>query len=208
MAVTFTNTIVSDPDGVQGNYPQELVVGHEGMLADLQAYVSRSYRNQTGACIPFGRLLQTDNDPTTNDVYAVELAAGADNIVGISIDSLTFEAVEKKNSHYTGIPTWLREDAEGESHVGYPDKQTLNVMSKGVIWVYTVEAVSLGDDVRAFIADYSATTSGADIGRFGSSAVASNTVLISGARWLSETTEAGIAMLELDIPASTFTADA
>jgi hypothetical protein len=178
------------------------------MLADLQAYVSRSYRNQTGACIPFGRLLQTDNDPTTNDVYAVELAAGADNIVGISIDSLTFEAVEKKNSHYTGIPTWLREDAEGESHVGYPDKQTLNVMSKGVIWVYTVEAVSLGDDVRAFIADYSATTSGADIGRFGSSAVASNTVLISGARWLSETTEAGIAMLELDIPASTFTADA
>ena len=208
MAVTFTNTIVVDPDGVQGDYPQELVVGHEGMLADLQAYVSRSYRNQTGACIPFGRLLQSDVTPTTNDVYAVELAASATaNIVGISIDSLTFEAVEKKNSAYTGIPTWLREDAEGESHVGYPDTQTLNVMSKGVIWVYVVEAVTLADPVRAFITDYSATTSGADIGRFGTSAVASNTVLIGGARWLSETTEAGLAMLELDIPASTFTAD-
>lgn len=207
MAVTFTNTIVTNPDGVQGDYPLELVVGHEGMLADLQAYVSRSYRNQTGACIPFGRLLQIDNTPTTNDVYAVELAAGATNIVGISIDSLTFEAVEDKNSAYTGNPTWIREDAEGEKHVGYPDKQTLNVMSKGVIWVYTVEAVALGDDVRAFISDQSGTTSGADQGRFGSTASAGNTVLIGGARWLSETTEAGLALLELDIPASTFTAD-
>jgi len=208
MAVTFTTTVVNDPDGVQGDYPQELVVGHEGMLADLQAYVSRSYRNQTGACIPFGRLLQSDVDPATNDVYAVELAASATaNIVGISIDSLTFEAVEAKNSAYTGIPTWIRTDAEGEEHVGYPDKQTLNVMSKGVIWVYTVEAVSLGDEVRAFLADASGTTSGADQGRFGTTAVGGSTVAITGARWLSETTEAGIAMLELDIPASTFTAD-
>ena len=207
MAVTFTNTIVTNPEGVQGTYPLELVVGHEGMLADLQAYVSRSYYNQTGAAIPFGRLLQLDTDPTTNDVYACELAAGATNIIGISIDSYTFEAVEKANTHYIGQPTWIREDAEGEAHVGYPNEQVLNVMSKGVIWVYTAEAVSMGDDVRAFIADYSATTSGADQGRFGTTAVAGSTVLIGGARWLSETTEAGIALLELDIPASTFTAD-
>ena len=207
MAVTFTNTIVTNPEGVQGDYPLELVVGHEGMLADLQAYVSRSYYNQTGAAIPFGRLLQLDTTPTTNDVYACELAAGATNIIGISIDCYTFEAVEKANTHYIGQPTWIREDAEGEAHVGYPNEQVLNVMSKGVIWVYTAEAVSMGDPVRAFVADYSATTSGADQGRFGTSAVASNTVLIGGARWLSETTEAGIALLELDIPASTFTAD-
>ena len=207
MAVTFTNTIVTDPEGVQGTYPLELVVGHEGMLADLQAYVSRSYYNQTGGAIPFGRLLQLDTTPDTNDVYACELAAGATNIIGISIDSYTFEAVEKANTSYIGQPTWIREDAEGESHVGYPDTQVLNVMSKGVIWVYAVEAVSMGDDVRAFVADYSATTSGADAGRFGTTAAAGNTVLIEGARWLSETTEAGIALLELDIPASTFTAD-
>jgi|GEM_PF-1878807 len=207
MAVTFTNTIVTSPEGVQGDYPLELVKSHEGMLADLQAYVSRSYFNQTGAAIPFGRLLQTDNTPTTNDVYASELAAGATNIIGISIDSFTFEAVEGANSHYTGKPTWLRTDAEGSEHVGYPNEQVLNVMSKGVIWVYAVEAVALGDDVRAFISDQSGSTSGADQGRFGSTASAGNTVLIGGARWLSETTEAGLALLELDIPASTFTAD-
>ena len=206
MAVTFTATTVSDPEGVQGDYPQELVVGHEGMLADLQAYVSRSYRNQTGEAIPFGRLVATD-DTSGNDVYAVQLADSADDIVGITIDSLTFEAVEGKNSAYTGNPTWLRTDAEGNEHVGYPDKQTLNVMSKGVIWVYTVEAVALGDDVRAYITDYSGTTPGADIGRFGTTAVASNTVAITAARWLSETDGAGLALLELDIPAATFTAD-
>ena len=207
MAVTFTNTIVTSPEGVQGDYPLVTVKGHEGMLADLQAYVSRSYFNQTGAAIPFGRLLQIDSTPSTNDVYASELAAGVTNIIGISIDSFTFEAAEAKNSSYTGNPTWIRTDAEGGEHVGYPDTQILNVMSKGVIWVYAVEAVSLGDDVRAFISDQSAGTSGADQGRFGSSASGGNTVLIGGARWLSETTEAGLALLELDIPASTFTAD-
>ena len=205
MAVSFTNTIVTDPEGVQGDYPLELVPGHEGMLADLQAYVSRSYRNQTGAAIPFGRLVASDKTPATNDVYAVELAGGADDIVGITIDSFTFEAVSKPV--YNRDPSPIREDAEGTEHVGYPDKQSLNVMSKGVIWVYTVEAVELGDDVRAFISDQSGTTSGADQGRFGTSASAGNTVLIGGARWLSETTEAGLALLELDIPASTFTAD-
>lgn len=207
MSVTFTNTKVTNPKGVQGDYPLEHVAGHEGMLADLQAYVSRSYVNQSGGALPFGRLLQIDNTPTTNDVYAVELAGGVTNIVGIAIDCYTFEGVEAANTHYIGEPTWIRTDAEGEKHVGYPNQQVLNVMSKGVIWVYTVEAVALGDDVRAFISDQSGSTSGADIGRFGSTADAGNTVLIGGARWLSETSEAGIALLELDIPASTFTAD-
>jgi len=205
MAVTFTNIIVTNPEGVQGSYPQELVAGHEGMLADLQSYVSRSYRNQTGAAIPFGRLVATDSFPTSNDVYAVELAGGVNGIVGITIDSFTFEAVGRPV--YKRDPSPIRTDAEGTEHVGYPDKQSLNVMSKGVIWVYTVEAVVLGDDVRAFIVDDSGSTSGADIGRFGTTAVANKTVLIGGARWLSETTEAGLALLELDIPASTFTAD-
>lgn len=205
MAVTFTNTIVTSPEGVQGDYPQELVAGHEGMLADLQAYVSRSYRNQTGAAIPFGRLVATDNTPTTNDVYAVELAGGATGIVGITIDSYTFEAVG--SPVYNRDPSPIRTDADGNEYVGYPDKQSLNVMSKGVIWVHTVEAVELGDDVRAFIVDDSGSTSGADIGRFGTTAVANKTVAIAGARWLSETSEAGLVLLELDIPASTFTAD-
>ena len=37
MAVSFTPTVVSNPAGAQGSYPLELTVGHEGMIADLQA---------------------------------------------------------------------------------------------------------------------------------------------------------------------------
>ena len=67
MAVTFTPTTVTNPSGAQGSYPLELTAGHEGMIADLQAYVSRSYYNQSGAAIPFGSLVATDNTPTSND---------------------------------------------------------------------------------------------------------------------------------------------
>ena len=208
MAVTYTATTVANPAGAQGSYPQELVVGHEGMLADLQAYVSRSYNNQSGAAIPFGRMLMVDNTPTTNFQYAVDLAGAATNIVGISIDSLAFEGVSSGNGSYVPNPTNLRTDAAGAKYAGYPDDQVLNVMSKGVIWVYSAAAIALGDDVRFFLLDNSGTTAGQDQGRFTKTAAANKTVKVAtGARWLSESSAAGLALLELDIPAATFTAD-
>jgi hypothetical protein len=91
MAVSFTPTIVTNPAGAQGSYPLTHGVGHEGMIADQQAYVTRSYRNQSGAALPFGVLVMTDNTPTTNDPFAVEIATGATGIVGLTVSSLTFE---------------------------------------------------------------------------------------------------------------------
>lgn len=206
MAVSFTPTTVSSPSGVQGTYPQLLVKGHEGMVADLQAYVSRSYRNQSGAAIPFGSLVMTDNNPTSNDVFAVELATAATGIVGLAISTLTMEGVSG-SAAYVPNPTPISSAASG-SRVGYPDLQTLNVLSKGVVWVHSAHAIALGDAVRFFRADYSGTTAGAFIGRFGKTAVANKTVLMAGgARWLSETAANGLALLELDIPGITFTAD-
>lgn len=202
MPVTFTPSTVTNPQGVQGSYPQQLVKGHEGMIADLQAYVCRSYRNQSGAALPFGALLAVDNSPSSNDVYAVDLAGAATNIVGIVPSSYTFEG-NSGGSAYTPNPTPFAADGR----IGYPDKTTLNVLSKGVIWVHTAEAVALGDAVRAFIQDHSDTLTGAFQGRFGKTAVAAHTVALGGARWLSETSGAGLALLELDIPATTFTAD-
>jgi hypothetical protein len=202
MAVTFTATTVANPAGAQGSYPLVQVKGHEGMIADLQAYVSRSYRNQSGAAIPFGVLVATDNSPTSNDQYAVEIAAGATGIVGLAVSSLTMEGVSG-SSAYTPNPTPVYSDGR----VGYADKETLNVVSKGVVWVYTAEAVALGDAVRFFNADHSATLAGAFLGRFGKTAVNNKTVAVAGARWLSETSGAGLALLEIDIPGTTFTAD-
>jgi hypothetical protein len=92
--------------------------------------------------------------------------------------------------------------------VGYPDTQTVNVLSKGVVWVYATEAIALGDAVRFYGVDHSGTVSGAYVGRFATTAVAAKTfALTGGARWLSETSGAGLVLLELDLPGVTFTAD-
>jgi hypothetical protein len=203
MAATFTATTVTNPSGAQGSYPLVEVAGHEGMIADLQAYVSRSFRNQSGAAIPFGVLVMTDNSPTSNNALAVDTATGATGIVGLAVSSLTFEGVSG-GSAYTPVPTPFAADGR----VGYPDKETVNVLSKGVIWVYTTEAVALGDAVRFWDTDYSGTVSGAFLGRFCKTASGTRTTAVTaGARWLSETSGAGLVLLELDIPACTFAAD-
>jgi hypothetical protein len=203
MAVTFTATSVANPAGAQGSYPLTQVVGHEGMIADLQAYVSRSFRNQTGAAVPYGVLVATDNTPTSNDALAVEIATGVTNIQGLAISSMVLEGVSGGSS-YTPNPTPVYSDGR----VGYPDKETLNVVSRGVVWVYSTAAVTLGDAVRFFKADHSGTVSGAFLGRFTKTAVANKTVAITaGARWLSETSGAGLVLLEIDIPSMTYSAD-
>lgn len=201
MAVTFTATTVSNPTGAQGSYPLREVVGHEGMVADLQTYVSRSFRNQTGAAIPFGALVMTD---TTSgyDALAVKLATATSQIQGMVVSSQVIEG-NTLGSAYTPVPTPYYSDGR----MGYPDKETVNVVSKGVVWVYTVEAIALTDAVRFYKADYSGTTTGAYLGRFGKTAVATKTIAVAGARWLSKTTGAGLVLLELDIPGQTYTAD-
>lgn len=203
MAVSFTATTVTNPLGAQGSYPLREVAGHEGMIADLQAYVCRSYRNQSGAAIPFGVLVMTDNAPTSNDQFAVEIASGTSNIQGIAVSSLVTEGASG-GMVYTPVPTPVYSDGR----IGYPDKETVNVVSKGVVMVYSVEAIALGDAVRFYKADYSGTTAGAYLGRFGKTAVATKTVAITGARWVSETTAAGLVLLEIDIPGMTYSADA
>ncbi len=202
MAVTFTATTVTNPTGAQGSYPLREVVGHEGMLADLQAYVCRSYRNQSGAAIPFGVLVQTDNSPTSNDALAVKIAEDATLIQGITVSSMTLEGVSGSSS-YTPNPT----PAYSDGRIGYPNTETVNVVSKGVVWVYSATAIALGDAVRFYNADHSGTVTGAYLGRFTKTAVANKTVAITGARWLSETTAAGLVLLEIDIPGMTYSAD-
>jgi hypothetical protein len=171
------------------------------MVADLQTYVSRSFRNQTGAAIPFGALVMTD---TTSgyDALAVKLATATSQIQGMVVSSQVTEGTTL-GAAYTPVPTPYYSDGR----MGYPDKETVNVVSKGVVWVYTVEAIALTDAVRFYKADYSGTTTGAYLGRFGKTAVATKTIAVAGARWLSKTTGAGLVLLELDIPGQTYTAD-
>jgi hypothetical protein len=195
MAVTYSESLVSNPAGAQGAYPQTLTRGHEGMLGDLQAYVSRSYRNETGAVIPFGHAVLQNGSGTADASAKLPAGASATNIVGIALDSNTFE---------------VNADAKtADGRVGYPDKETVNVLSKGVVYVYSKDAIAVGDAVRLYHTDgASAASDGSYKGRFGKTAAAGKTFEVTaGARWLSSCAAGGIALLEIDLPGLAVTAD-
>ena len=59
MTVSYSETLVSSPIGAQGAYPQTLTKGHEGLIGDLQAYVSRSLHQRDQRCYP----LRSRSDP-------------------------------------------------------------------------------------------------------------------------------------------------
>lgn len=203
MAITYTTTSVSNPSGAQGSYPLELTNGHEGLIADLQAYVSRSYTNESSAVIPFGHAVIIDSAATSGLGAKLPAGAAATDVLGIAVDSNVFE--NSAESTYTSTPT----NKTADGRVGYPDKQMVNVLSKGVIWVYTADAVALGDAVRLFHTDSAtAASNGGYKGRFGKTAEAGKTFEVTaGARWLSAASAGNIALLEIDIPTLTVSAD-
>lgn len=207
MAVTFTDTNVSNPSGAQGAYPLSLTNGHEGLIADLQAYVSRSYTNESGAVIPYGHAVIVDSAATSGLGAKLPAGAAATDILGIAVDSNVFE---NGASTYTATPT----NKTSDGLIGYPDKQMVNVLSKGVVFVFTTQAVVLGDAVRIYHTDGAHARMGgghADYsyaGRFAKDAEAGKTFQVTaGARWLSAASAGSIALLEIDIPALTVTAD-
>lgn len=202
MAVTFTDTNVSNPSGAQGAYPLSLTNGHEGLIADLQAYVSRSYTNESSAVIPYGHAVIIDAHASSGLGATLPTGATGTDILGIAVDSNVFE---NGASTYTATPS----NKTADGRIGYPDKQMVNVLSKGVIFVYTTDAVALGDAVRIYHTDSaSASSNGGYKGRFAKDAEAGKSFLVTaGARWLSAASAGSIALLEIDIPTLTVTAD-
>lgn len=198
MAVTFTPTVISNPSGVQGEYPLRLTAGHEGLIADLRSYDTKTGVNIAAGALPIGALVQLASAPDR-----LELAddTALTTIQGILTDQYTYEqAGVYSNSTYPTIA------ADGRP--GLPPKHSGNVMTRGVIWVYAAEAIAVGDPVRFFNTNYSGTLAGAFQGRFGTSAVADNTVLAtSGFRYDSATAAAGLVRLSFNMEAAAFTAD-
>ena len=204
--VAFTPTTITNPIGAQSNYPLTSVAAHEGMLGNLNSYDPFTGLNQTSAALPFGALVQVDTTGGRDD-NAVTLSTGVTGNFGILIDSFTFEGVASGNASYlsTGIPGT---NLAADGRPGYPNRKSVNILRRGQIWVYTTEAVSLTDAVRFWDTDHSGTVAGAFLGRFCKTASGTRTTLFSnGARWLTKTSGAGLALLEIEMAAATFTAD-
>lgn len=208
MPVAFTPTIVTNAQGVQNSYPFTHDKAHEGMLVDLADYTSLSYVNQSAVALPIGALVATDNT-SGYDYNAIRLATGPTLNQGITIDSNTFEGVSQGNTNYVPAPgTFPGPHLAADGRPGYQPKHICNVLRSGIIWVYTTEAVVIGDPVRFWDTDHSGTVPGAFVGRFCKTASTTRTTLFTnGAAWMSETSGPGLAQLEIHMVAATFTAD-
>ena len=142
--------------------------------------------------------LETFNEP----LRTILAKAKGLNLNQAFLETYVFENV---NGTYEATPT----NKTADGRIGYPNKQMVNVLSKGVIYVYATETIAVGDAIRLFHTDdASAATNKKYKGRFGKTAVAGKTFQVTaGARWLKAATAGNIALLEIDIPTLTVSAD-
>lgn len=182
---TFSLTSAASPVGVQTAYDQALAIGHVGMLADTYDNSVKTGINETGAVLPFGVVVVVDGAGTSGD--AVKIAASNSTLAqGITVDSYTFETTK---------------DADGRP--GYPAAATVNVLTDGRVLVYSEEAVAVGDEVH-----FRHTTVSSNLaGNFRKTAVSGKTSLLANARFVSKTSGAGLAAIEIEGPTLTLTAD-
>jgi hypothetical protein len=188
MAVTFTPS-AGAAGGVQSSYELELTAALEGQFADIADNNVATFVNETGAGVAFGDLLVVSTGGTVGN-SAKTVAATGDTVVGVN--ALTY--IEETN-------------LDANSRPAAADKQALNVVNKGVVAVYVTGAVDLTSPVRVYFATHTGTTAGAHPGRFSHAYVSGKTRRLSAARWVSKTTGAGIALLELNGPSFTLDAD-
>jgi hypothetical protein len=174
--------------GVQTSVVNQTTATFAGAIADMGDVESDTYVNgETSAEIPFGRMVRENSD------HVAKLLAGASPVLaGIAMQSHALAG----GGGASGVDVGL---------TGYKVGSTLGVARRGVIWVYTEEAVSPTDEVRV---RHTANGAGKEVGQFLEDADSGKSLLITnGAHWRSSTSGAGLAMLEIDMAALTFTAD-
>lgn len=189
MAVTFSGVSTGAAGGVQSTYALELTAALEGQFADIADNSIATFVNETSAVIPFGNLVVVNTGGSVGN-SAKTIAATGDTAVGVNVLTYVDETATDANSR-----------------PGVADDQVMNVMNKGVVAVYCTAAVDLTKGVHVYHTQNTGTTAGSFPGRFAASGVSGKTATLAGARWVSKTTAAGIALLELNGPDFTLTAD-
>jgi hypothetical protein len=117
MAIALDNYSLQSPKGYEGA-PAGSIVGFD-LRGTLEGMV-----NATGAAIPFGRVL-------TNKTNGQGLPANLDETVaGVSIGMAHYES-----------------DANFGGNAGTPDKFSLTVAKKAIIWMLAENAIDYGDSV-------------------------------------------------------------
>jgi hypothetical protein len=185
MAVTFTTSGTAAAGGVQQSYALVHAALLEGQLSDIRDNTIGTYVNETNGVIAFGNIVTYASGGTVAN-SAKTLGAVGESVVGIN------------------VLTYVDETAlDGNSRPGVKDEQVLNVANEGAVAVYVHGSVTPATAVRVIH-----SASGVQYaGQFRSAAASGRTAVLSNARYLTSVTGSGLAIVELNGPSFTLTAD-
>ena len=161
----------------QLSYSENMPLAVEGKQADAAINNLIEGTLYASGAIPFGRSVVK---VTGEDDGVILPSATGQKFVGVSVLTQVEEQVLT-----TGV-------------VEYDDKDPINVMRKGKIWVYVEEAVDPDTDSVYF--RHTAGAGGSVIGRFRTDADTATADAVPNARFVTSTTAAGIAVIEINNP--------
>jgi hypothetical protein len=185
MAVNFTASGSPTAGGVQQSYALVHAALLEGQLSDIRDNTIGTYINETAVVLPFGEV-QVYNVAGTVANSATTISGVSDTVLGVNV--LTY--VDETALNGVGRP-------------GVKVDQVLNVANEGAVAMYVHGSVTPATAVRVIH-----TTSGTQYaGRLRAIAGSGMTARLSNARYLSSVTGSGLAIVELNGPSFTLTAD-
>ena len=184
MTVTF-----SGASGAAGGVQQSYALVHaallEGQLSDIRDNTIGTYINETNAVLAYGNVVVFNSAGTVAN-SAKTIASASDIVQGVNV--LTY--VDEKA-------------VDANSRPGVKDEQVLNVANEGAVAVFVHGSVTPATAVRVIH-----TVSGVQYpGQFRAAALAGKTALLANARYLTSVTGSGLAVVELNGPSFTLTAD-
>ena len=185
MAVSFTTSGTAAAGGVQQSYALELTALLEGQLSDIRDNTIGTYVNETGSVLAFGNVVAYASGGTVAN-SAKTLGGVGETVVGVNVLTYVDETAEDTNSR-PGVKT----------------AQVLNVANEGAVALYVHGTVSPSTAVRVIH-----TATGVKYaGQLSNQAIAGKTAVLSSARFLTSVTGSGLAIVELNGPSFTLTAD-
>jgi hypothetical protein len=185
MAVSFSASGTASAGGVQQAYALAHTAYLEGGLSDIRDNTISTSINETGAVLAFGDVVVYNNAGTVAN-SATTISGASDTVLGIN------------------ALTYVDETAlDSNSRPGVKNQQAMNVVNEGAVAVYVTGAVTPKSVVRVL---YSASGTG-KAGQFSHAFASGKTVRLANARFLTSTTSSGIALLELNGPSFTLSAD-
>jgi hypothetical protein len=185
MALIVTPTASVVDDGAQIAYPLTMDRGNPGQIADLRDATIATGHNETAARIPFGIPVRLNGSGLLNNSCIPLTAAGS--ILGLTARTAVAERDGPSGAYADGIPIGA----------------AVNILTRGPLYLEVIETVALTDSLRYF-------KSGPNAGKWGKTASAGNSLLLTAGNWAIRKAGAvgTVLLLEINTPAAlSFTAD-